>query len=63
MKSDTFLTVKEVATRLRVSPKSVYRYIEEGMLPAMRLKNVFRISEAGLEEFYVKATERAIDKQ
>lgn len=39
-----FLTVKEVADRLRVSKMTVYRLIQDGSLPAVRLGRSFRIS-------------------
>lgn len=32
-----FLTVRELATQLRVSRKQIYKLIESGVLPAMRL--------------------------
>ena len=43
-----FYTVKEVADRLRVSAKTIYRLVERGELRAIRLGDVYRIPR---EEF------------
>jgi excisionase family DNA binding protein len=50
---DTLLTVKEVASRLRVHPSAVRRYVTAGELRADRLgrNGPWRISEASLVEF------------
>jgi excisionase family DNA binding protein len=43
-----FLTVREVATRLRVSTKTVYKIIDQRRLPHVRVGNSVRISVADL---------------
>lgn len=43
-------TVREVATILRTSPNYVYKLIEKGYLPAIRLGSV-RILKKSLEQF------------
>jgi excisionase family DNA binding protein len=47
---DKLLTIKEVAEILRVSGRSVNRYIEAGRLRASRIGQ-WRIKEGDLEEF------------
>jgi excisionase family DNA binding protein len=47
----TYLNVKEVATLLRVCPKTVRRWIQAGDLPAMRLGRDWRIARADLRAF------------
>ena len=43
--SDEFLTVGEVAKRLRVTPMTIYTAIHEGRLQAVRVgRRTFRIS-------------------
>ena len=46
-----FLTVSEVAARLRVSTPTVYRRVQDGTLPAVRLSQhgVIRIPCSALE--------------
>ena len=46
-----FLTVSEVAARLRVSAPTVYRRVQDGTLPAVRLSQhgVIRIPSSALE--------------
>ena len=43
------LTVREVADRLRVSRATVYRLVQAGALPILRVSNSIRIPEAALE--------------
>jgi excisionase family DNA binding protein len=42
------LTVREVAARLRVSRATVYRLVQAGALPVLRISNSIRIPEAAL---------------
>jgi len=45
------LTIKEVQDRLNVSDESVYRLIRSGKLEAIRVGNLWRVSEEALQEF------------
>ena len=49
------LTLKEVAERLRVSERSVFRYIHDGKLKATKI-GYWRISEKALEDFIQRNT-------
>jgi excisionase family DNA binding protein len=57
--SARFLTVTEVAAILRVSNMTVYRLINTGGLPAVRIGKSFRIREDDLNRYltgqYTKA--------
>ena len=44
-----FYTVQEVADRMRVSRKTIYRLVERGELRAVRLGDVYRIPREALE--------------
>ena len=46
-----FLTPKEVAGILRVSPRTVQRWVKEGRLRAVRVGKLWRIPREALEEF------------
>jgi len=50
---DKLLTIKEVAKILRVSERSVNRYIEAGRLRASKIGQ-WRIKESDLEKFLKK---------
>lgn len=50
MNETMIYTVREVATILRTSPNYVYKLIEKGCLPAIRLGSV-RILKKSLEQF------------
>jgi len=49
------LTVEQVAEELQVHPRSVYKWIQTGELPAMDLgsggKHIYRISRIDLDTF------------
>jgi len=47
---DKLLTLKEVAERLRVSERSVFRYIHSGKLKASKI-GYWRIAEKDLQAF------------
>jgi excisionase family DNA binding protein len=49
--SEQYYTVREVAERFKVSRQSVYDWIREGRLRAVKLGNRTRIPESALEEF------------
>jgi excisionase family DNA binding protein len=58
----TLLTVSETAERLRVSPKTVYRQIYAGQIPAVRIgtepRSPLRVSEAELEAWLYARPDR-----
>lgn len=45
----TLLTVEEVARLLRLAPKTVYRYVAQGILPAVRIGGTVRIPRDELQ--------------
>ena len=45
------LTVREAAALLNTSEKSVYRWIKQGLLPAYRINDQYRINRAELLEW------------
>ena len=44
-------TTAQAAVELQVSPETVRRWIEKGMLPAVKAGRGWRIGRAGLERF------------
>lgn len=50
MSDERFLKLKEVADRLRVSERSVFRYIHSGRIEATKV-GYWRIKESDLEKF------------
>ncbi|HLN18366.1 MAG TPA: helix-turn-helix domain-containing protein [Acidimicrobiales bacterium] len=54
-----FLTVGEVATALRVSNMTVYRLINSGDLPAVRIGRSFRLREEDLDQYLAARLTRA----
>jgi putative molybdopterin biosynthesis protein len=50
-----FLTVNEVANRLRVSNMTVYRILSRGEMPYLAIGKTFRIEQADLEAYLERA--------
>lgn len=48
---ERWLTVEEVAERLRLHPETVRRMLRRGELPGKRLLGQWRISEAELRDY------------
>ena len=46
-----FLTVAEVAARMRVSKMTVYRLVHAGTLPAVRVGRSFRVPEQAVHDY------------
>ncbi|WP_375000485.1 helix-turn-helix domain-containing protein [Aeromicrobium sp. CTD01-1L150] len=51
----TFLTVAEVASRMRVSKMTVYRLVHSGELEAIRVGRSFRVTEEAMEAYLQKS--------
>lgn len=45
------LTLQKVAERLGVHTNTVRRYVDKGMIPAVKLERVWRVEEKDLEDF------------
>jgi excisionase family DNA binding protein len=46
-----YLTIQEVADRLRVSRSTVERRIRQGLLPSIRIGNLTRVPDTGLVQY------------
>jgi excisionase family DNA binding protein len=51
MKTDQFYTVKTLADRLAVTPITVYRLVDRGKLPAVRIGKSIRFNPQAIEAF------------
>lgn len=47
----TLLTPDDVAQRLKLTKGTVYQFIRQGLLPALRIGRVYRVDELDLERF------------
>ncbi len=50
-----FMTVAEVAARMRVSKMTVYRLLHGGELPAVRVGRSFRVREDDVDDYLRKS--------
>jgi excisionase family DNA binding protein len=51
MGNDQFLTPKEVANRLQLNLPTIYKYIRNKKIPAVRFGRNYRIAQIDLETF------------
>lgn len=51
MENDELLTVQEVADKLKIHPKTVYIYISENVLPAIKFEGNIRVRASELDKF------------
>ncbi|MES5849466.1 MULTISPECIES: excisionase family DNA-binding protein [unclassified Bacillus cereus group] len=49
--SEAFYTIKEIATQLKVSEKTVSNWIKDGSLDSYKVGRLVRISEEHLQNF------------
>jgi excisionase family DNA binding protein len=54
MSLDRLLTVKEVAALLRVSSQTLYKMLEQGRIPALRVGNQWRFERQKVQEWLEK---------
>lgn len=47
----TWLSTAEAASRLGITPRTLYRFIDEGQLPAYRFGRVIRLKEHEVDVF------------
>jgi excisionase family DNA binding protein len=47
----TWLSTAEAAHRLGITPRTLYRFIDEGQLPAYRFGRVIRLKEGEVDTF------------
>jgi excisionase family DNA binding protein len=57
-----FLLPEEVATTLRCSRRSVLRYVQRGLLPAVRIAGTIRVRRADLLALLAKSETDTRDK-
>lgn len=56
-----YLTLSEAAELLRVSQRTLYRWMREGHLKCFRVGNITRIAASDMETFICNHTEIGVD--
>ncbi|MGD9796760.1 MAG: helix-turn-helix domain-containing protein [Acidimicrobiia bacterium] len=46
-----WMSTQEAARRLGVTPRTLYRFVDEGELPAYRMGRVFRLQQADVDAY------------
>jgi len=54
---ENYLTPKEIAEKLKLNIRTVYKWIREEKLRAVKLGDVWRISESELDRFIKESTQ------
>jgi excisionase family DNA binding protein len=55
---ETYLTVKEIAKRYKVTEQTIRNYVKRGQLEAVRFGDQLRISEKALQDFLDKQNKK-----
>lgn len=55
---EKLMTPAQVAERLQVTERTIYKYLSEGSLDAVKLGRVWRITEEQLQEFLDRHTQK-----
>ena len=63
MELDNLLTVKEVAHLLRVSTQTLYKMLEQGSIPALRIGNQWRFDRQQVTEWLTTGCGRNTESQ
>lgn len=61
MQQEEFYTVDEVAKMLRVSDRTIRKHIEKGLLRALSVGKVYRITRTDLEEYFERIKTKRSD--
>ncbi|MDD6153103.1 MAG: helix-turn-helix domain-containing protein [Elusimicrobia bacterium] len=59
MKQYGFLTIKEIASILKLDVMTIYRYVKQGKLVAGKFDKEFRVSKQDFEKFLKQAYQAA----
>jgi excisionase family DNA binding protein len=51
MNNDEILTIKELATYLKIAEKTAYRFVCEGKLPGFRVGSAWRFKKQAIDEW------------
>jgi len=63
MELDNLLTVKEVAELLRVSTQTLYKMLEQGSIPALRIGNQWRFERQQVTDWLTAGYSRPTDPE
>ncbi len=58
---EEFLRISEVAKRLKITRKTVSRYIKSGKLKAFCIGTQYRVFESSLDKLIDKTTKKEVD--
>jgi len=50
-----WMTTQEAARRMGVTPRTLYRFIDEGGIPAYKMGRVFRVQKADVDAYIANA--------
>ena len=60
---DEYLTVKEIAERLKLNPQTLRNWIDAGSLPAVRIGRRVRVRRTDLDRILAQGTSGAVEPQ
>jgi excisionase family DNA binding protein len=51
------MTIKQVAEYLKISPRTVYKLVKEGIIPSFRIMNMWRFERSKIDQWIQEKSE------
>lgn len=57
MHNPNIMTIKQVAEYLKISPRTVYKLVKEGIIPSFRIMNMWRFERSKIDQWIQEKSE------
>lgn len=61
--TEELFTLQEMAARLKVTPRTIYNYVNAGNIETLRIGGRHRVTEEAIQAFIKRSTDRSTDKR
>lgn len=58
MQHDEILTIKELASYLKIAEKTAYRYVSEGIIPGFKIGGSWRFKRAEINDWIASKSQK-----
>lgn len=57
MQNPNIMTIKQVAEYLKISPRSVYKLVKNGVIPSFKIMNMWRFEQSKIDRWIEEKSE------